>query len=137
MAKPRSRTRARNRHKRALVKLRQIPPGVAGVAAVQSCAVPQFYRLRLFVTGMTRTSARAIERVRAVCDTHLTQRYELEVVDIFQLPSRAREEQIIATPTLIKAYPLPLRRYIGDLSNIERFLFDLDLPRISNDTNVQ
>ena len=87
----------------------------------------QHYVLRLYVTGMTRTSARAIERVRSICEKHLGNRYELEVVDIFQRPALARNEQVLATPTLIKALPLPLRRYIGDLSNIEKVLFGLDL----------
>jgi circadian clock protein KaiB len=99
----------------------------ARLTKTQQAENEQHYVLRLYVTGMTQTSARAIERVRAVCEKHLQKRYELEVVDIFQLPALARDEQIIATPTLIKALPLPLRRYIGDLSNIEKVLFGLDL----------
>jgi circadian clock protein KaiB len=90
----------------------------------------QHYVLRLYVTGLTPTSTKAIERVRAICEQYLHGRYELQVIDIHQLPSLARDEQIIATPTLIKVLPAPLRRFIGNLSNVEKVLFGLDLrPR--------
>ncbi len=85
------------------------------------------YLLRLYVTGTTPASQRAIERVRTVCEEHLHGRYELEVIDIYQMPTLARDHQIVATPTLIKVLPQPLRRYIGDLSGVERVLFGLDL----------
>ncbi|HVE87511.1 MAG TPA: circadian clock KaiB family protein [Myxococcales bacterium] len=85
--------------------------------------------LRLYVAGMNRTSARAVERVHAICDEYLAGRYELEVIDIYQLPALARGHQIVATPTLIRLLPQPLRRYIGDLSD-EHVVFGLDLkPR--------
>lgn len=87
------------------------------------------YVLRLYVTGMTRTSAQALERVRAICEQHLHGRYELEVIDIYQLPALARDQQIVATPTLIKVLPLPIRRFIGNLSNVENLLFGLDLRK--------
>jgi circadian clock protein KaiB len=87
----------------------------------------QRYVLRLYVTGLTPTSRQAIERVRAVCEEHLMGRYELDVVDIYQKPALARDEQIIATPTLIKVLPAPLRRFIGNLATVERVLFGLDL----------
>lgn len=85
------------------------------------------YVLRLYVTGMTPRSMRAIENVRAICEEHLQGRYELEVVDIYQQPVLAKGEQIVAAPTLIKKLPAPLRRIIGDLSNKERVLIGLDL----------
>ena len=85
--------------------------------------------LRLYVTGMTPRSARAVASVRAICEQHLHGRYDLEVVDIYQQPSMAQGEQIVAAPTLIKKLPLPLRRMIGDLSNTERVLVGLDLKR--------
>jgi circadian clock protein KaiB len=85
------------------------------------------YVLKLYVTGLNRASGLAIERVREVCETHLANRYALEVVDIYQKPALARDEQILATPTLIKVLPAPLRRYIGNLANVERVLFGLDL----------
>jgi circadian clock protein KaiB len=85
------------------------------------------YVLRLYVTGMTPRSTRAVENVRAICEQHLHGRYELEIVDIYQQPTLARGEQIIAAPTLIKKLPLPLRRVIGDLSSTDRVLLGLDI----------
>jgi circadian clock protein KaiB len=85
------------------------------------------YVLRLYVTGMTPRSTRAVENVRAICEQHLHGRYELEIVDIYQQPSLAKGEQIIAAPTLIKKLPLPLRRVIGDLSSTDRVLVGLDI----------
>ncbi len=85
------------------------------------------YLLRLYVTGTTPGSVRAIRRVREICEEHLQGRYELEVFDIYQMPALAKDEQIIATPTLIKVLPVPLRRFIGDLSRADSVLFGLDL----------
>lgn len=85
------------------------------------------YLLRLYVTGTSPASARAIERVRAICEEHLRGRYDLEVIDIYQLPALAKDEQIVATPTLIKVLPAPLRRFIGDLSRVEKVVFGMDL----------
>jgi circadian clock protein KaiB len=85
------------------------------------------YVLRLYVTGMTPRSARAIASIRALCEEHLQGHYSLQVVDIYQHPQLTREEQIIAAPTLIKRLPLPLRRMVGDLSDRGRVLFGLDL----------
>jgi circadian clock protein KaiB len=86
------------------------------------------YKLRLVVTGMTPRSTEAIARVKAICDEFLEGRYELEVVDIYQQPAVAKQEQIIATPTLIKKLPPPLRRLVGDLSDTQRVLLGLNLP---------
>jgi circadian clock protein KaiB len=85
------------------------------------------YILRLYVTGMTPKSTRAIANVRKLCDEHLTGRYELEVIDMYRQSKLAEGEQIIAAPTLIKKLPLPLRRLIGDMSDTERFLVGIDL----------
>jgi circadian clock protein KaiB len=85
------------------------------------------YVLRLYVTGMTPRSVRAIANIKQICEEHLQGRYDLEVIDIYQRPSLVAGEQIIAVPTLIKKLPLPLRRMIGDLSDTERVLFGLDL----------
>ncbi len=87
------------------------------------------YVLRLYVAGMTPRSTRAVETVRTICEEHLQGRYDLEVIDVYQQPTLARGEQIIAAPTLIKKLPLPLRRIIGDMSNKERVLLGLDLRR--------
>jgi len=85
------------------------------------------YILRLYVTGMTPKSTRAIANVQKICKEHLAGRYELKVIDIYQQPKLAKGEQIIAAPTLIKKLPLPLRRLIGDMSDTERFLVGIDL----------
>ena len=90
------------------------------------------YVLRLYVTGLTPRSARAVGNLRAICDEYLEGRYELEVIDIYQQPVLTRGEQIVAAPTLIKKLPLPMRRIIGDMSNRERVLLGLDLVRASD-----
>ncbi len=88
------------------------------------------YVLRLYVTGMTTRGTRAIENVRAICDEHLDGRYELQIVDLYRQPALARDEQIIAVPTLVKQEPPPRRRVIGDMSHPDRVLAGLDLdPR--------
>ncbi len=85
------------------------------------------YVLRLYVAGTTPRSMRAILDARAFCESHLANRYELEVIDIYQQPGLARDEQIIAVPTLVRSLPPPLRRLIGDLSDVERVLTGLEL----------
>lgn len=85
------------------------------------------YSLRLYIAGASPKSARAVERVRRICEQHLARRYKLEVVDIFENPVLARGEQILAVPTLLKKLPAPLRRFIGDMSDTERILVGLDL----------
>ncbi|QDU31391.1 Circadian clock protein KaiB [Anatilimnocola aggregata] len=87
------------------------------------------YVLRLYVTGMTARSTEAFAAIKAICEERLQGRYELEVVDIYQHPQLAIDEQIIAVPTLVKMLPAPLRRMIGDLSNVDRVLLGLDLRR--------
>jgi circadian clock protein KaiB len=90
------------------------------------------YVLRLYVAGTTRNSMRAIVNIRNICDEHLQGRYELEIVDISQHPTLVEGEQIIAAPTLIKKLPLPLRRFIGDMSQTERILLGLDLREMKS-----
>jgi circadian clock protein KaiB len=85
------------------------------------------YVLRLYVTGSTPRSARAVQNIRQVCDEHLVGRYDLEVIDIYQQPTLAQGEQIIAAPTLVKKLPSPFRKFIGDLSNMEDVLVGLNL----------
>jgi circadian clock protein KaiB len=85
------------------------------------------YVLRLYVTGLTPRSVKAIENIRRICDEHLEGRYELDVIDIYQHPQLAKGEQIIAAPTLIRKLPLPLRTFVGDMSNTEKILLGLDL----------
>lgn len=88
------------------------------------------YVLRLFVTGSTPRSLRAIDNIRRICEQHLQGRYTLEVIDIYQQPEMAADNQIVAVPTLIKKLPLPLRQIVGDLTDQDRVLIGLDLrPR--------
>ena len=88
------------------------------------------YLLRLYVTGTTGKSVRAIQNVRRICEEHLQGLYDLEVVDIYKNLPLARGDQIIAAPTLIKRLPIPLRRLIGDMSDEQRVLVGLDIrPR--------
>lgn len=85
------------------------------------------YVLRLYITGMTPNSKRAVENIKKICEEHLEGRYELEVIDIYQQPQLAAGDQIIAAPTLLKMLPGPLKRLIGDMSNTEKVLLGLDI----------
>jgi circadian clock protein KaiB len=85
------------------------------------------YKLQLFITGSTARSTRAIANMLRICEQYLKGRYEYEVIDVYQNPGATRELQIIATPTLVKLSPLPLRRIVGDLSDENRVLAGLNL----------
>ena len=85
------------------------------------------YVLRLYIAGTTSRSIRAVANIKEICETSLKNRYDLEVIDIYQQPVLVKGEQIIAAPTLVKQLPLPLRKFIGDMSNTERILVGLDL----------
>lgn len=91
--------------------------------------------LRLYVTGSTLRSTRAIDNLRRVLESQLPESYDLEVVDVYQHPQAAAEHQILAAPTLIKLQPEPVRRIIGDLSDTERVLRSLDLPASDKPTD--
>lgn len=88
---------------------------------------PHHYVLRLFVTGTTSRSQRAISNMRKICEERLAGRYDMEIIDVYENPEATRDHQVIATPTLIKVLPPPLRRIIGDLSDREKVLAGLDL----------
>jgi circadian clock protein KaiB len=96
-------------------------------AAIAS-SEPRFV-LRLFIAGSTPRSTEALANLMAVCEEHLAGRYDLEVVDVYQQPKRARIEQIVAVPTLLKLSPDPIRRLIGDLSEQAAVLEGLGLRR--------
>jgi circadian clock protein KaiB len=85
------------------------------------------YLLRLYINGSTLKSRRAVENLKRVCVEHLHGRYNLEVIDIQRHANLARHEQIIAVPTLIKRLPAPLQRLVGDMSDLKKVLFGLDL----------
>ena len=95
--------------------------------AVKAGAPRQMHVLRLYVAGISPKSAAAIRSIQEICEQHLKDRYDLEVIDIYKKPSLAKGEQIIAAPTLIKKLPEPLRRFIGNLTDRERLLVGLDL----------
>jgi circadian clock protein KaiB len=102
---------------------------LAHAAALQN---REKYVLRLYIAGMTPTSVRAIANVKNLCTHYLEGRYELKVIDIFRQPLLARGEEVIATPTLIKELPLPLRKLVGDMSDTARLLIGIDLqPEIT------
>ncbi len=88
---------------------------------------PDSYNLRLYVAGQTPKSIAAIRNLRAICEQHLKDEYNIEVVDLMKDPALAQRHQIIAIPTLIRQLPEPVRRIIGDLSNVEKVLVGLDI----------
>ncbi|HEX4144679.1 MAG TPA: circadian clock KaiB family protein [Pirellulales bacterium] len=92
-------------------------------------STPSNYVLRLYVSGMTPRSTEAVRNLTTICEEHLKDHYELEVIDIYKQPAMATTDQIIATPTLVKTLPLPLRKLVGTLSNEERVLVGLNLVR--------
>jgi circadian clock protein KaiB len=89
----------------------------------------EHYVLKLYIAGMTPNSQRAIENVQKICEEHMQGRFELEIIDIYQQPNFAKEGNIVAVPTLVKALPQPLRKFIGDLSQTEKILAGLDLRK--------
>jgi circadian clock protein KaiB len=85
------------------------------------------YILKLYVTGKTSRTERAIANLKRICDEDLKGQYELQIIDVLEHPQLAEDEKILATPTLIKRLPPPLRRVIGDLSDKEKVLLGLDV----------
>lgn len=89
-----------------------------------------FYQLRLYITGTTPRSTQAIASIRSLCEECLPGQYDLKVVDIYQQPKEASRKQIIAAPTLVKEFPLPPKRLIGDLSNRDKVILGLELVTV-------
>jgi circadian clock protein KaiB len=85
------------------------------------------FQLKLYISGKTPRSENAIRNLRHICEENLHTQYEIEIIDIIEHPELAEDERILATPTLIKALPPPLRRLIGDLSETEKVLVGLDI----------
>ena len=109
------------------LKNRKASPVKRGKAKRPVTRLKDEFVLRLFVAGATDRSRQAILRVRELCAAGLKARCKLEVIDIYQQPKLARTNQIVATPTLIIAFPPPLRRFIGNLANITGLFVELDL----------
>jgi len=102
--------------------------GVTRPTTKSRAARPKFkFILRLFVAGATARSRQAVLRVQQLCETELNDGCDLEVIDIYQQPHLARANQIVATPTLVVEFPKPLRRFIGNLANINGLFVELDL----------
>lgn len=87
----------------------------------------QAFSLKLFVTGASPNSARAIANLKGICEKYLSKKYDLEIIDVYQQPLKAQNEQIIALPMLVKSFPLPLKRLIGDMSDTGKVLRGLGL----------
>jgi circadian clock protein KaiB len=85
------------------------------------------YQLRLFITGASPNSLRALTNLRDLCELHMPGGYDLEVIDVYQQPAIAMEQQVIALPMLLKMHPLPVKRLIGDMSNSDKVLTGLGL----------
>jgi circadian clock protein KaiB len=95
--------------------------------ALKAADGTESYVLRLYISGATPKSMRAIEHIKRLCETRLKGRYDLEIVDVYQQPDMVAADQVVAAPTLIKQLPLPVRQLIGDLSSEEHVLRGLDL----------
>ncbi len=88
------------------------------------------WELRLYVAGQTAKSIAALKNLKQICDEHLEGKYHIEIIDLLKQPQLSRGDQIIATPTLVRKLPEPIRKIIGDLSNTEKVLVGLDIkPR--------
>jgi circadian clock protein KaiB len=85
------------------------------------------YVLRLYIAGTTSKSVRAVANIKEICNKNLANRFDLEVIDIYQQPALAKEVQVIAAPTLVKQLPLPSRKFVGDMSNTDRILVGLEI----------
>lgn len=90
------------------------------------------YALKLYITGHTPRSLRAIENLRRICEQEFKGEYEIKIIDVLEQPQMADEDKILATPTLIKSLPLPSRRIIGDLSDTTNVLMGLDIPTLEH-----
>jgi circadian clock protein KaiB len=99
--------------------------------------VSSSYILKLYVTGKTPRTERAVANLRRICNEDLKGKYELQIIDVLENPQLAEDEKILATPTLIKRLPPPLRRVIGDLSDKEKVLLGLDVwPEMSDESDT-
>ena len=109
------------------MKRKKTSPGTQALEKALMARPTGKYLFRLYVAGATARSQQAILRARQLCETEMKGNYELEVIDIYQQPILARDGQILATPTLVKEYPSPVRRLIGNLTNISGLCVGLDL----------
>jgi circadian clock protein KaiB len=102
-------------------------PSVVQTVTAEPADVEETWRLRLYVAGESAASIVAFANLKELCETHLKDRYEIEVVDLIEHPRLARGDEIIAIPTLVRQLPHPIRKIIGDLSDTDRVLVGLQL----------
>lgn len=115
--------------------IREEPQSLDEVAAASSANL-ESWELRLYVAGKTPKSMAAIENLKQICKEHLEGKYHIEIVDLMVHPQLAKGDQIVAIPTLVRKLPKPIRKVIGDLSNVERALVGLQLrPARSHSQN--
>ena len=125
MAKPKNENSKTNGKRSLTTKLRSTTESFE--EAIKGGALKRArYILRLYVTGSTGRSLQAVYNLKKICEQHLPD-YDLEVIDIYKDPDAAREAQIVAAPTLVKKLPLPIRKFVGDLSNTQKILVGLDI----------
>jgi circadian clock protein KaiB len=104
---------------------------VISKAMEESALLGGYYNLRLYVAGQTPKSITALANLKKICEEHLVGRYQIEVIDLLEHPQLAAGDQILAVPTLVRRLPEPLKRIIGNLSNMERVLVGLDLRPVA------
>jgi len=95
-------------------------------------AGPEVWHLRLYVAGASPKSLMAFANLRRLCEAHLAGRYEIEIIDLVKRPTLARDDDIVAIPTLVRSLPAPMRKIIGDLSNTERVMLSLQVETSSS-----
>ena len=96
-------------------------------STADQAAPVETWRLRLYVVGQTPKSLQAFANLKRICEDHLEGQYRIEVIDLIETPQLAKDDQILAIPTLVRKLPEPVRKIIGDLSNTERVLVGLNL----------
>ena len=102
-------------------------PWASGDLPPEPADEPVFWNMRLYIAGQTPKSLRALANLKQICEEHLAGKYHIEIIDLLENPQLASTDQILAIPTLIRKLPEPVRKIIGDFSNVERVLVGLDL----------
>ena len=127
MAKPKDEASGKSPSKRPLKSKLRDATAAFEEALKQKALKRATYILRLYVTGSSHRSLQAVYNLKKLCEEYLPDDYDLEVIDIYENPDAARDEQIIAAPTLVKKLPQPIRKFVGDMSNTQKILVGLDL----------
>jgi circadian clock protein KaiB len=123
------------KHMPAPTKRDRLGPTARRLNDAIASAPAEHFVLRLFVSGLSVRSQRAIENIKQLCETHLAGRYELQIIDIYQQPELAKDQQLIAAPTLIRKLPLPLRKLVGDMQDRARVLVMLGVTATDGGTD--